>query len=291
MYLWRRLATPRWLLDYEKTVRARAGRRLVLVERPGRKAVALELVCRSEREARRFAHDFGGRIETLPGDWLTRYTRAERRPPLCIGRRLLIGNAESTVPSRRSPRGGASHLVIPAGVAFGTGEHATTAMSLRLLEGITRSLKGEWSFADLGTGSGILALAARCFGASHVVGVDNDPRAISTARANARRNGVSRARFQIADVRRWRPARKIEVVGANLYSELLIEALPRLSRYLAANGRVILSGIMRTQEKEVLKALKANGIRVREIRRRGKWIAILAGSGPREGKAGSQKPS
>lgn len=291
MYLWRRLAAPKWLFENENTLRLRAGRSLVVVERPGRKAAALELVCRSEQEARQFARDFGGTVERLPGDWLTRYARAQRRPPLRIGRRLVIANVEGTMPPRRTPHGGAFHLVIPAGAAFGTGEHATTAMSLRLLERITRPLKGEWSFADLGTGSGILAIAARCFGASHVVGVDNDPQAIATARANARFNHISRAQFQIADVRRWRPKRKIHVVGANLYSELLIETLPRLCLYLAANGWIILSGIMRTQERDVVRALRTNGIRVQEIRRRGKWIAILARSGQRDGEREFQKPS
>lgn len=254
-------------------LRLRAGRRLVVVERPGRKAAALEVVCRSKKGARHLTRDFGGKFEKLPGDWLNIYTRAQERPPLRIGRRLIITTGGGTSTSRSS-HGGASHLVIPAGAAFGTGEHATTAMSLRLLERITRRLKGDWSFADLGTGSGILALAARGFGATRVVGVDYDATAISTARANARFNGIPRTEFQIADVRRWRPKRKVTVVGANLYSELLIETLPRLSRYLAANGWIILSGILRTQEREVVKALGANGIQVQEIRRRGKWIAL-----------------
>jgi ribosomal protein L11 methyltransferase len=267
MYLWRKLATPKWLGSCEEKLHARAGQRLVVVERPGRKSVALEVVCPSGREARRLARDFGGRVETIPRDWRMRFARAQKRPPLRIGRRLLIGSV-------RSPRGGAANLVIPAGAAFGTGEHATTAMTLRILERITRPLKGHWSFADLGTGSGILALAARAFGAKTVVGIDNDPRAIFTARANARLNRVSRARFQTGDVRRWQPKGRIEVVAANLYSELLIETLPQLTRYLAAPGWIVASGIMRSQEREVLKALRVNGIQVLEVRRRGKWIAL-----------------
>ena len=147
-------------------------------------------------------------------------------------------------------------------------------MSLRLLERITRRLKGDWLFADLGTGSGILALAARSFGATRVVGVDHDATAISTGRANARFNRITRTEFKIADVRRWRPERKINVVGANLYSELLIETLPQVRRYLAPGGWLIASGIMRTQEAEVIGALRSHGIQVQEIRRRGKWIAL-----------------
>ena len=269
MYLWRKLATPRWLWGSEEKLRACAGQRLVVVERPGHKAAALEVVCPSGKEARRLARDFGGRIEKIPGDWRTRYARAQKRPPLRIGRRLLVTSVTL-------PRPAVAQLVIPAGMAFGTGEHATTAMSLRLLERITRSFKEQWVFADLGAGSGILALAARFFGAKSVVGVDNDPRALSTARANARFNRVTRTSFQMADVRQWRPRGRIEVVAANLYSELLIETLPRLSRYLAAPGWIIASGIMRSQEREVVRVLKANGFQVEEIRRRGKWIALAA---------------
>jgi ribosomal protein L11 methyltransferase len=269
MYLWRKLATPKWLWSSEEKLCARAGRRLVVVDRPGRESLALEVVCQSGREARQFARDFGGKSEKIPPDWRTRYTRAQRRPPMRIGRRLLIANA-------RAARTGVAQLVIPAGVAFGTGEHATTAMSLRLLERVTRPLKDRWSFVDLGTGSGILALAARSFGAKAVVGIDHDPHAVSTARANARRNRSTQTRFQLADVRLWQPRGRIEVVAANLYSELLIETLPRVARYLASPGWIIASGIMRSQEREVLRALKASIFEVKEIRRRGQWIALSA---------------
>jgi ribosomal protein L11 methyltransferase len=147
-------------------------------------------------------------------------------------------------------------------------------MTLRLLEKVTRGRKAGWSLADLGTGSGILALAGHCFGASRVFAVDNDPVAISTARANARLNGIRRIVFQLEDVRRWRPEEKVDVVTANLFSALLIETLPGISRFLASGGEFIVSGILRTQEREVLRALRRNGFQIIERRRRGKWIAL-----------------
>ena len=116
-------------------------------------------------------------------------------------------------------------LIIPAAGAFGTGEHATTAMSLRLLEEITRNLPPGWRLLDAGTGTGILALAARRLGASEVLGLDNDPRAVAHARQNARLNRISRARFIAADLLRWKPSARYEVVTANLFSELLIAAI------------------------------------------------------------------
>jgi ribosomal protein L11 methyltransferase len=163
-------------------------------------------------------------------------------------------------------------LVIPAGATFGTGDHVTTAMSLRLLEEVTRRWRPDWSIADLGTGSGIIALAARCFGARRVLAIDLDPIAISTAKANARLNKIDKVNFRLGDLRRWKPKRKLDIVTANLFSELLIDILPRLKR----SNWLILSGVLRVQEKEFVRALRRNKIAIAQMRRRGKWIAVLA---------------
>ena len=163
-------------------------------------------------------------------------------------------------------------LVIPASMAFGTGEHATTAMSLRFLEQLTRRWNREWSLLDLGTGSGILALAAKRFGAACVIGIDNDPAAISVARSNARLNQIRGATFQLGNVCKWKLARETDVVTANLYSDLLVEILPKL----CATGWLILSGILRSQQDELVHALQRNNFDVMNTKRRGKWLAILA---------------
>jgi ribosomal protein L11 methyltransferase len=145
-------------------------------------------------------------------------------------------------------------------------------MSLRLLEQLTRKWKPDWSFLDLGTGSGILALAARCLGAKRVVGVDVDRMAVSTAQENASRNKIDKVQFRLADARRWKLPGKTDVVAANLNSELLIAILPKLrgSRWS------ILSGVLRDQEKELFRALKRHQVGVVQVRWRGKWIAVLA---------------
>jgi ribosomal protein L11 methyltransferase len=270
MYLWRRLADPKWVDDRGGALRSLAGERLVTVERPGRRSVVLEVVCRLQAEARKIARSFGGRVEKLPRDWLKVYAQAQVLPPLRIGKRLIVVDGEN------GTRIGPAHLVIPAGAAFGTGGHATTAMTLRLLEEITRLKKTGWSLADLGTGSGILALAASCLGAGRVLAIDNDPAAIATARANARSNEINRVVFQVADVRRWRPKGRVEFVTANLFSELLIETLPGIHRFLASGGMLIVSGILRSQERDVNKALRRNEFQIVKTRRRGKWVAILS---------------
>jgi ribosomal protein L11 methyltransferase len=145
-------------------------------------------------------------------------------------------------------------------------------MTLRLLERLTRKWEKGWSLADLGTGSGILVLAAKRFGAGRVTGIDIDPKAISIAKANARLNKIDNADFQLGDVRRWKPAARWDVITANLYSELLIDVASKLKR----SNCVILSGVLRTQEDEVLRVLWRNNMEIASVKRRGKWIALTA---------------
>jgi ribosomal protein L11 methyltransferase len=249
MYLWRKSANPRWLSANESELRTFAGDELVLVERPNRKRLQLEVASKSRVKLQNLARKFGGRVEKLPKDWLKCLVRRKTKP-------IKVETGE---------------LIIPAGAAFGTGEHATTAMSLRLLQRLTRKWKPGWSIVDLGTGSGILALAGHRLGAARVIGIDNDPVAISTAKANARLNKISGVQFRLGDVRRWKSKARVDIILANLFSELLIEILPRLK----AARWLILSGVLRGQEREVRRALKRNKIDIVQLQRRGKWVAIL----------------
>ena len=209
---------------------------------------------------------FGGTARPLP-----RALAQSQKPhaPIRVGRRLQIVSDPGPAPS------GVEQLVIPAAGAFGTGEHATTAMSLRLLEETARPLARGWRLLDAGTGTGILALAARLFGAGEVLGLDNDPRAIAHARQNARLNHTTRVRFLIADVLAWKPAGRFEIITANLFSELLIATLPKFRRALHAEGRLIISGILREQTGAVERALRREHFAIGKKRRRGKWVALL----------------
>ena len=267
MYLWQKAAQPHWLKAREEILQARFGSALSIISRPGRKRVQIEIACTSRSESLKIAQELGGRAKRWRRDWLKRLLRDEKAKPLRIGRRLVITPSPSKREADRFP----SRLIVPARVAFGTGDHATTAMSLRLLEEVTRRRKPQF-VVDLGTGSGILALAASCFGAERVVAVDIDPIAIATARANACLNKIENVDFQLGDVRRWNSARRIDIATANLFSELLIQILPKLKR----SSCLILSGVLRTQEKEFVCALHRHKIELVEVRRRGKWIAVLA---------------
>ena len=271
MFLWRKFAEHHWVKAHEDLLQARAFGQLVIVRRPGRKRLELEIVCRSRTDSSALRKEFGGRIEVLPRNWLERFARADSKA-IKIGKRLIISSVGETLVSRMSRHKGRPHIIIPASLAFGTGEHGTTAMSLRFLEQLTRCWNPGWSLTDLGTGSGILALAARCLGAGRVRGVDNDPAAISVAKSNARLNKIRGATFQLTDVHRWNPAQKTDVITANLYSDLLIEILPKLR----GDGWLIFSGILRSQKHEFVRALQRNHLDVVDIKRRGKWMAFLA---------------
>jgi len=270
MYLWRKVAAARWLNANEARLQGRARGQLAVIAKPGGKRLQMEIACESRPQARHLLRDFGGRIEKLSRNWWKRPERDSKSKPLKIGKRLLItrsGGFQTAGSIWKS-----TFLVIPASAAFGTGEHATTAMSLLLLEQLTSGWRAGWSLVDLGTGSGILALAAKCFGAKRVLAVDLDPTAISTAKTNARLNKAGKVDFQLGDLRRWKPARKIDIVTANLFSEILIQILPKLKR----SNWLILSGVLRAQEKEFVRTLRRSKIDIVEVRRRGKWVAVLA---------------
>jgi ribosomal protein L11 methyltransferase len=272
MYLWRKIAEPRWLSAHENILQARSGGRLAITSKPGRRRQQLEIACTSRNDSRKLVEEFGGRTEKLPRDWLQRFARLHQSKPIKVGKRLVIaGKADFQTP-KASVLKKQRLLVIPASAAFGTGEHTTTAMSLRLLERLTRDWKNSWSLADLGTGSGILALAAESFGAGRVVGVDVDPKAISVAKANARLNKIDNVDFKLGDLREWKFWAGRDIIAANLYSELLIEILPNLKR----SNWLILSGVLRMHENKFFHALRRNKIEIVKVNRRGKWIAVLA---------------
>jgi ribosomal protein L11 methyltransferase len=272
MYIWRKRVTSDWLRERNDELLGRFGSALAIVERPGKRLTTLQVSCPTARQARALVLEFGGKAAKLPRDWLRDLAKHAKIKPLRIGSRLIVRSA----PEQKGPADSARTIVIPAEAAFGTGEHATTAMCLRLLERHTHHRPPGWTMLDAGTGSGILAIAARCLGAARVLAIDNDPLACAIAKRNARANALRNIEFRASDVLKVKPSEKFDIITANLFSEILITALPGWSRSLRRGGFVILSGILRSQEDAVVSALRQNGFALREIRRRGKWTALLA---------------
>ncbi len=165
--------------------------------------------------------------------------------PLAIGSALLLKPSWS----RRRPRKGQAVVVLDPGLSFGTGRHPTTAFCLRQLVAGRRSGEAK-SCLDIGTGSGILAIAAAKLGYAPVDAFDFDPESIRVARANARRNGVSaRIRFRRQDLTRLprRSARKYSLVCANLVSSLLLAERERILARLRPEGVLVVAGILKEE--------------------------------------------
>jgi ribosomal protein L11 methyltransferase len=128
---------------------------------------------------------------------------------------------------------------------------------------------------DLGTGSGVLALAARLFGARKIVATDFDPDAIRTARENEALNFAQPLiHWRRADVRKLRATVRYDLVLANLFSGILIEAAPRIAGCVSPGGELWLSGVLASQEKEVASVYCGQGMQLIRAFRRGKWIML-----------------
>jgi len=177
-----------------------------------------------------------------PG-WATLWMK--RFKPLLIGRRFLIVPPWSS--ERETMR--ISVIVKPAR-AFGTGHHATTAGVLRALERLFAERRFR-SALDVGTGSGILAIAMKLLGAQTVSAIDSDPEALENARENAKLNQLEAGvEFSSAPLNAIR--RRYDLIVANILAPTLIEMAPALTRLLARDGCLILSAILAREADEVL---------------------------------------
>jgi len=249
---------------------AGAGPNLVVHGHPGRPTIRLEVYGPGPM-VRRLQREHGGSVERLDVLALAARANAPRRP-LRPTPKIGIVDAHGHWPAARPrPR----HVLRIAGaMAFGTGEHATTANCLRLLAAEAHRLAPGWTALDIGTGSGILAMAAEKLGGKRIDAFDDDPRAVAAARANLRRNRCQHVTLATRNLLRWRPSRRYPVVLANVFSELLRAAAPRLTAALGPGACLILSGILRSQEAEVLATFEAGGLTLEKTARRGPWVSL-----------------
>lgn len=212
-------------------------------------------------------------INWLPHqDWLATVRMA--REPLQIGRFFVHGEGDA-LPSR--PR--LVPLLIEAGLAFGSGEHATTSACLAAFDALLRRRRFR-RVLDMGCGSAILAIAATSTDhGSRALAVDNDPLAVKVASDNARRNHVaSRVRTLVSEgyadpaIRRAGP---FDLIFANILADPLIAMAPDLARHLAPDGLAVLSGLLRREGEAVLAAHLAQGLVLAEQHDYGDWRTLL----------------
>jgi ribosomal protein L11 methyltransferase len=202
-------------------------------------------------------------------DWAESWKRHFQ--PMVIGETLLIQPSWS----RRRPRRNQASVILDPGLSFGTGRHPTTAFCLRAL---TRCRKAgaKQSFLDMGTGSGILAIAAAKLGYSPVHAFDHDPEAVRVARANARKNRVHRMiRIDRRDVKTLplRPVRQYDLICANLISTLLITECQRIVAQLRRGGTLVLAGILKTEFPQIRKVYTPLGLKLAVRKSENEWCS------------------
>lgn len=206
-----------------------------------------------------------------PG-WSTLWMK--RFGPFRVGRRMLI-----VPPWKREHERGRTTIVLQPAQAFGTGHHPTTAGALRAIESLIAA-RAPRSILDVGTGSGVLAIAAALLGRRdgrkrEIVAIDIDPAALENARANARLNGVEKLiRFSpvpLASIRR-----RFELVTANILSHTLIELARHLKRMVAPGGRLVLGGFLADEADEVLNHYRPQMRCLNRRTHRGWTTAVMA---------------
>jgi len=189
--------------------------------------------------------------------------------PLEFGQALLVKPSWS----RRKPRAGQAVAVLDPGLSFGTGQHPTTAFCLAQLV-TCRGTGTARSFLDLGTGSGILAIAAAKLGYHPIHALDCDPAALRIAKANARLNCVARlVRISRKDLTRLplRRGAKFDVICANLTGELLVAQKKRILNRLQTRGTLILAGILKAEFEQVRRVYAAAGLKLIATQAENEW--------------------
>ncbi len=189
-----------------------------------------------------------------------------------VGRRIVIR------PTWEAFDKGPDDIVIDLdpGMAFGTGSHPTTTLCLEALE---EMIRGGEAVADIGTGSGILAIAAAKLGAERVDAIDIQDEAIEAATANAQANGVGSLVHVAADTPEGladKGAGPYDMIVMNIVADVIIPAAPVLHKLVKPTGRVILSGIIDYREADVQAALREHGFDIVERRLQDEWILLQA---------------
>ena len=262
--------------DLDRQMRGVSRIRLYLEDGPGAVEEASSLCAQLQLLRTQFpAVDFGPlTVHTSPcrsQDWENSWKQYYQ--PIPVGRRLLV------VPQWMTPENpeGRLELQLDPGMIFGTGAHASTRMMLEALED---AIHGGETVVDLGSGSGILSIAALLLGAASAVGVDIDPMAEDIARENAALNGLGADRFTAVtgNVLDGGPLQAqlagCQVLLANIVADVIIPLAPAVPRLLDKGGVFLCSGILDKRLPEVLASLEAAGLTVTARRQQDDWCQL-----------------
>ena len=213
--------------------------------------------------------------ETEDIDWINNWKQYFHQ--FYIDDLLVIPSWEEVKPEDQ----GKMILHIDPGTAFGTGMHETTQLCMRQLK---KYVKDGMEILDVGTGSGILSIAALKLGAGHAVGTDLDPCAISATRENLEANQIPEGSMDVMigniiddkAVQDQVGYEKYDIVTANILADVLIPLTPVICHQMKPGAFYITSGILDVKEDVVVKAVKDAGLEVLEVTHQGEWVSVTA---------------
>jgi len=214
--------------------------------------------------------------------WPEAYAQSWRRhfPPVRVGKRLLVAPSWTDAKKPAAAAGKRLVLRVDPARAFGTGHHPTTRGCLVALERVCAGEPAPRRGLDVGSGTGVLAVAMRALGVADVIGVDTDPVARASTLECAAANGFDGVRIAstLGGVRG-----RFDVVTANLFAGLLIGMAPALAARVRPGGHLIVAGLLASQERDVLRALRRAGFRALRRESRATWtvLTLLRTEGPR----------
>lgn len=213
-----------------------------------------------------------GVTELEPVDWVAESLKHHQ--PVSAGRFYVHGSHHP------KPALGRYAILIDAGMAFGTGQHETTAGCLRAIDTLARTARVH-NPLDVGSGSGILAMAMAKAWPCRVLASDIDPEAVKVAAANARDNGVGGRIDVVTAVGLHHPAIRerapYDLITANILARPLVQLAADLTGALAPGGTLVLSGFLRHQEAGVLAAYRHRGMRLLRRFPVGEWVTLVLG--------------
>lgn len=188
--------------------------------------------------------------------------------PIDAGEKLTI------IPPWQEAKPCRINLIIDPGMAFGTGHHETTMRCLMMIERLSKKLSKKHRFLDMGTGTGILAIAASKLGFDYVVGIDIDPLAIDAAKRNAALNELNNVEIQCSGLNYIEQS--FDFIAANLLANTLIELASQIAAHLDNQGIIVFSGIIEGQEDDVIKAYERHNLEFSEKITDGRWVTLAA---------------
>ena len=281
MFVWSKTISASQEEYFEDRFLGMAQTNAVITKLSDAKKLRVEVFLEKKNSAQDLINEFGGKIEKIKKRNWARINAPSKRPLIKIRDQILVSDNPKlgSLKSLKKKYPNKKIIAIPAALAFGTGDHATTSTCLRIIVDISKKYlkeKTDWSFCDIGTGTGILAITAKLMGANRVEGFDFDPEAITIAKRNIDINSVDDIQIYEKDVFQWLPSERKSwnIIAANIFANVLNPNLEKIWSAVSNDGHLVISGILNEHHKSVIETSKSNGMPTPNIHTKGKWVSF-----------------